>query len=110
MRIAITYDYELFFGEITGTTENCILKPTRDLINLGKKTGARFTFFIDVGYLKKLNEFQVQFPELRKDFQNISDQIKALISLGHACELHVHPHWEDSYYENGKWVMVVDRY
>ena len=110
MKISITYDYELFFGDTTGTAERCILQPTRDLIELAKRTNAKFTFFIDVGYLKKLKEYKSAHPILEKDYQAVSDQIKKLTELGHACELHIHPHWEDSEFENGQWNMVVKRY
>ena len=56
MQIFLTYDYELFFGEPTGSVEKCIIEPTNLLREIAKRTGIKMIFFIDVGYLKKLNQ------------------------------------------------------
>ena len=58
MKIFLTYDYELFFGDPTGSVEKCIIEPTQRLLEIAKRTGARYTFFIDVGYLKQLELFK----------------------------------------------------
>lgn len=110
MNIFITYDYELFFGTPTGSVEKCILQPTEDIIKLGDETGAKFTFFIDAGYLKQLDVFRKKFPQLEKDYLAVVEQIKTLLTKGHACELHIHPHWENSYYSGKEWVMNTDQY
>lgn len=110
MKIFLTYDYELFFGKPTGTAEKSILEPTKLLINLAEKTGIKMVFFIDVGYLKKMAEFKAEFPQLEKDYQNVSSQIQTLVQKGHDCQLHIHPHWEDCTYTNQGWQMVTNRY
>lgn len=110
MNIYLTFDYELYFGERTGTARNCILHPTELLKEVADKHGIKLVQFVDVGYIIKLEEFKLSFPELEEDYQLITNQIKQLYQEGHDIQLHIHPHWEDSYYINGKWKIVADRY
>ena len=51
MNIYFTFDYELFFGSNSGTIENCIVKPTNELIKIANKYNVKFTFFVDSGFL-----------------------------------------------------------
>ena len=37
MKIAITWDYELFFGERSGSVAQCMLEPTNRLLSLAAK-------------------------------------------------------------------------
>ncbi len=108
--ILITLDYELFFGLKVGTLENCILTPTSKLLNILDKYGVKATFFVDSGYLVKLEELKGQFPVLEKEYDAISSQIKALDRDGHSIQLHIHPHWEDSTFDGERWIMDTKRY
>lgn len=108
VNIFLTYDYELFFGEDTGSVEKCLIEPTDRLLELSERYGCKMTFFVDVGYLIKLEEFAKQFPELNKDSQVVKDQISRMISTGNDVQLHIHPHWERSFYQEGKWVVNTD--
>lgn len=40
----------------------------------------------------------------------VIDQIKSLVAEGHDCQLHIHPHWEDSIHNGTDWVMNTKRY
>lgn len=97
----MTYDYELFFGEHTGSVEKCMIEPTNDLLNLSFGKDVFMTFFIDVGYLVQAEKY----PELKAELQLVKDQIQKIVSLGHDVQLHIHPHWEKSKFESGKWFM-----
>ena len=110
MNVFLTYDYELFFGEPTGTAAKSILEPTDLLRAIASRTGAKMTFFIDTGYLKKLNELKDRFPKVRAEHQAITQQIKTLVAEGHDCQLHIHPHWEDCTHDGTNWKMNTDRY
>ena len=50
MKIAITWDYELFFGEQSGSAQKCMLEPGNRLLEIAQKNGAKFTFFVDDGF------------------------------------------------------------
>lgn len=110
MNIFITYDYELFFGQPTGTVENCMIKPTDEIRAIAKRTGVKFVFFIDTGYLKKLDEYKDQFPAVKKEHDLVRTQIEQLVKEGHDCQLHIHPHWEDTQHDGDQWIMKTDRY
>src|SRR3989338_5632646 len=64
VRIYLSLDYELFFGNTSGSAEKCMLEPTRRLMAIAAKTGIRMTFFVDAGYLWKLQELASVHAEL----------------------------------------------
>ncbi|MCE9537808.1 MAG: hypothetical protein K8R85_01130 [Bacteroidetes bacterium] len=110
MNIYITLDYEIYFGENHGTVEKCIIYPTSELIRIAEKHKVRFCFFVDCGFVLKLDEFRKKYPQLEKDYKSITEQIKYLSDTGHDIQLHIHPHWEDSYYNGERWIIDVKRY
>lgn len=105
MKIAITWDYELFFGEQSGSAEKCMLKPGNRLLEIAQKNGAKFTFFVDAGMLV-LGEKEALF---KQELSAIKDQISKWDHQGHETGLHIHPHWEDAIWENG-WKFDLKRY
>ena len=110
MEIFFTFDYELFFGARSGSAEKCLLEPTEELQEISERTGARYTYFIDVGYLIKLHEQKQKYPSLEKDFSEVSRQLDALVKAGHDLQLHIHPHWQDSYFDGTQWVINTSHY
>lgn len=108
MAVYLTFDYELFFGSETGTVKACMIDPTDQLLAICEKHTIPMTFFIDVGMLLKMNELKEEFPELANDYQAIISQINRMEVLGCAVQLHIHPHWENAIYKNGKWSINVD--
>lgn len=107
-KVALTWDYELYFGARTGTVAGCMLDPANSLLEIAETTGVRFTFFADAGFLWKAtleNDSRVQ-----QDLKNISTQIKQWDKAGHETGLHIHPHWEDCHYKGGSWQMNLQRY
>lgn len=103
MKIFLTYDYELFFGDNTGTVEECMLKRTEELFAISKNRNVYYTFFVDVGYLIQAEKY----TELVQELNAVKAQVKEMIALGHDVQLHIHPHWEKSTYANGKWDIVT---
>jgi peptidoglycan/xylan/chitin deacetylase (PgdA/CDA1 family) len=80
------------------------------LRDLAKRTGIKLVFFIDTGYLKKLIQYKDQFPKVKHEHDLVVDQIKSLVAEGHDCQLHIHPHWEDSTHNGANWAMNTNRY
>jgi hypothetical protein len=107
MDIFLTFDYELFFGSVTGSPEKCILNPTEKLLELASRHQTPMVFFIDVGYLIALEKQMDEFPILFSDHNKVVQQIKDIITAKSDVQLHIHPHWEKSYYDGEKWVMVT---
>jgi hypothetical protein len=110
MNIYLTFDYELYFGERTGTAKHCILNPTQLLKEVADKHNIKLVQFVDVGYIIKLEEYKSKYPELEEDYKLITNQVKQLYLEGHDIQLHIHPHWEDSFYRGGKWHIIAKRY
>ena len=102
MQVHLTFDYELFFGTDSGTAEKCILEPTEFLLGLCEKYGVPMTFFVDAGYLFALQRQQDE-PVLVETLERISRQMCRMTDLGCQIGLHIHPHWEQSFYKEGKW-------
>ena len=62
MNIYITLDYELFFGKESGDIDDCIIRPTNELLKIVNPYNIKLVFFVDVGYLIKLNEYRTSNP------------------------------------------------
>ena len=103
-KLLLTFDYELFLGARSGTVDNCIIIPTKkvlEILEFHKITSA--IFFVDTTYLITLKNNSNE--NCRVDFQKIEKQIKEIKSSGHYVFPHLHPHWLDAKYlsENNQW-------
>ncbi len=110
MNIYLTFDYELYFGKNTGTAECCITGPTQMLYDMTAKYGVKMVHFVDAGYLLKLKEFKNKYAKVDAEYHLISNQLESLYRNGHDIQLHIHPHWEDSFHDGEKWVINAHRY
>ncbi|MGV3610037.1 MAG: hypothetical protein ACO1N0_03745 [Fluviicola sp.] len=108
MQVILTFDYELFFGTNTGSVQKCMIEPTDHLLEIARKYNIPLVFFVDIGFLIKLQEYKVQFPNLNTDFEQIKSQMKRMQELNCEVQLHIHPHWRKSHYDGEKWVVVTD--
>lgn len=106
MKIAITWDYELFFGERSGSVEQCMLEPTNRLLTLADKYNIPFTFFPDAGCLIKFEEQ----ADCHQALEKIKLQIRSWDTKGHETGLHIHPHWEKSIWKDGRWQHDLSHY
>ncbi|MEH6704807.1 MAG: hypothetical protein V7691_08415 [Galbibacter orientalis] len=110
MNIYITLDYELFFGARSGSVEKCIIEPTEELLKIVNPYNIKFVCFVDAGYLWALEKYKDDFSQLQSDYDKVTHQLKKLHAEGHGIELHIHPHWEDTYYDGENWVFNTERY
>jgi hypothetical protein len=83
----LTFDYEVFLGQHTGTITNCVLNPTRQILEILKKNNAKAIFFVDATWLLFIKE---NIPE---DFRLVEQQLKEITLAGSSVELHLHPQW-----------------
>lgn len=110
MQILLTFDYELYFGRNTGTVERCMTGPTDALTRIADDNGIRLCHFVDIGFILKLEEESKKNPGLSDDYDAIRRQLEQLAEKGHDLQLHIHPHWEDSRFHDGKWECDTRRY
>jgi len=109
-QLILSLDYELFFGSQVGTVENCLIRPVDALLEATKQYNIKLVLFVDAGYLVRLKEESEKYPELVEDYKKVHKHLSDLYSLGHDIQLHIHPHWEDSYYSDAGWVIDTSRY
>jgi peptidoglycan/xylan/chitin deacetylase (PgdA/CDA1 family) len=110
VKVTISFDYEVFFGVSTGSVEHCLLRPTERLLQMAQKHGVYFNFFIDTAFLIQMEYYAIRYPGLRHQYRQVTAQIKQMASTGHDIQLHIHPHWNDSFYDGNKWVVKAERY
>ena len=110
MKVLLTLDYELFNGLEGGTVQNCIIKPTEKLCEVLDKYNFKATFFVDVCFLLRLQVLKAENFELEKDWGAIVKQLTWLSNRGHDLELHIHPNWYRSSFQNGLWSSVIEDY
>lgn len=109
-RVLFSLDYELFFGKHTGSVAHCLLKPINALVQLLNQHNIKVSLFVDAGYLRQLEKHSQRFPQLLAEKSQIQQQLLSLSAQGHDIQLHIHPHWQDSYYDGQAWVIDTTRY
>ena len=110
MDIIFTLDYELFLNDITGTVNNCLVKPMQEIQKICEKHNFRLTIFVDAAYLYRLTQLKSDYSSLEEDYQTTVDNIKWLVSHGHDIQLHIHPQWYYSNYDGKEWILDWDHY
>ena len=93
MNIYLTLDYELFLGANTGTPENCLIRPMEALCDAVEEYGVHFTLFVDAAYLLRLTQLMPNSKQLQHDYNLVSANIISLQKRGHDIQLHFHPQW-----------------
>lgn len=102
MQISFTFDYELCLDDIIGSVENCLIVPTKELQKVFDRYNVHVTYFIDAAYLFMLYKLKDKHKQLQKDFEDVIDNILWLESCGHDIQLHNHPQWYYSKYDEEK--------
>ena len=95
--LLLTFDYELPLGGIAKSFEHSLFDPARRLLEVLKKLNVPAVFFVDILSYLRFKELGV--TGYTAPFEN---QIREIILQGHDVQLHLHPHWLESSYENGK--------
>ncbi|MBF0416946.1 MAG: hypothetical protein HQL86_01690 [Magnetococcales bacterium] len=98
-------DYELFLGGISQPEESVLIEPTRHLLERCEQLGIPLTLFADVACLWRYRDLGLErFPELAEA------QLVAAIRRGHDVQSHLHPHWEGTRFENGRFLFDPANY
>ncbi len=105
LNVALTFDYELFFGENFGSSDEILFDPTNKLLDVLDTHNVKATFFVDVLSVYMHNKYG-----LLEYCEKFTSQIKDMVSRGHDVQLHIHSNWLKSKYENNKWIFDIDSY
>lgn len=107
--LVLTLDYELFFDR-SGSVENCLLRPSAMLTDFAAKHGLRLTFYVDVGMIVWLERHAGKDRRFARIGDTIKRDVERIGCAGHEIGLHIHPHWEDTRWENDGWSFAGTRY
>ena len=101
-KVILSYDYELFFGDKSGTVQKTLIEPTNAILDAMDSVNMKGNFFVDwqmLKYLKLQNKERTD-----ADYMLIVEQLHDIVRRGHRIELHIHPHWVDAKYNgDGTW-------
>lgn len=101
-KVILSFDYELFFGDRSGTVQKTLIEPTNQLLDAMDSVGFKGNFFVDWQMLKYLKAEGTERTDA--DYALIENQLKDMIRRGHRIEIHIHPHWVDAKYNgDGTW-------
>lgn len=105
LNILLTYDYELFFNKSFASEKDVLIKPAYDIAKALSKEGVSATFFVDTPSVLayKRNGLET-YPKL------VKEQVQFLLDTKHDVQLHIHPIWYKSPYNNGEWNFNNDFY
>ena len=105
LNVAITFDYEIFFGDNYGTMDEILFNPTDKLLELLDKYGVKTTFFVDVLSVYMHNNYGL--TEYSEKFEA---QLKKMLKKGHDIQLHIHSNWLKSTFANSTWKFDIEHY
>lgn len=109
MNIYLTLDYELFLGDKTGTPENCLIRPMDALCEMASEHNVKFTIFADATYLLRLSQLKEQHNRLAEHYSLVVDNLQKRVKEGHDVQLHIHPQWMYSQWDDEKQSWTMDK-
>lgn len=110
--LIFTLDYELF-GNGSGDVFKHIIEPTNKILTIANQYGVKLTFFFEViEYWKQKEEWEKgnKMGYDKDPIEAMENQIREAYRQGHDIQLHLHPQWVDARWENGKWVVNLDKW
>jgi len=110
MNLILSLDYELYFGARHGSPQRCLIEPCRALLKVTDRVAGKLAFFVDAGYLCKLEECGRRLQAVRREADEVFRHLDALARAGHELHLHIHPHWEDTRRGADGWEFDLTRY
>ena len=105
LNVAITFDYELFFGKNLASDDEILFSPTAELLAVLKKHNMKATFFVDV-----LSVYMHEKRGLTSYCENFIKQMQQMVKEGHDVQLHIHSNWLTAEYNDDKWIFNLDSY
>ncbi len=105
LKVALTFDYELFLGENFSSSEEILFNPTQNIAEKLIAKDVRGTFFADVCSVQVHEKFGLM--EYANNFRN---QIGWLTKIGHDIQLHLHTNWLNSTVKDGKIKISAEGY
>ncbi len=109
LKVIFTLDYEIH-GNGDGCPYKLMVEPTRRMMDLFERHGAKLTIMADVAEILKFREYRDQFGRDDYHYEPIVAQLKEAIRRGHDVQLHLHCSYFNARLEDGKWVQDWSEY
>lgn len=105
--LAFVDDWEIG-GNGSGDVESLQFRPMRELVKIYHAHDIRGSFNAELMQQLTFRKYQDQYPELKALADAWDDIVRETFRQGHDIQLHIHPQWIDSQYDNGKWKLTGD--
>jgi len=96
IRLFLTFDHELPLGSLKTSYKKALFDPTEKLFESAAKNEVPITLFTDILCALRYRQWDRQ-----GFYKPYETQLQKAVSLGHDVQLHLHPHWLTSGFENG---------
>lgn len=109
LRVLFTLDYEIH-GNGEGCPWSLMVEPTRHMLDLFDRYGAKLTILADVAEILKFREHQLQTGRDDFHYEAIARQLQDAVARGHDVQLHLHASYFNARFENGAWQQDWSEY
>ncbi|NDP22086.1 MAG: hypothetical protein GZ091_13540 [Paludibacter sp.] len=103
LKLFLTFDHELPLGRLKTSYDSSLFKPSERVLDLADALGVKVTFFSDILCAERFKEW---------DYDNFyvpyKNQLQNALKRGHDIQLHIHPHWLSSKFEDNQFVPSTD--
>jgi len=97
IKLLFTYDYELPLGGCSSYPRG-IFEPTDALIKLANSKRIKIVLFADICSAIVFKKW-----DYNGYYKPFAEQLQGALSFNHEVQLHIHPHWLNSHYKNGRY-------
>ena len=103
LKLFLTFDHELPLGGLKTSYESSLFEPTRKVMKLADKLGVKVTLFTDILCGKRFKEW-----DPTNFYIPYKNQLQNALKDGHDVQLHIHPHWLTTEYQDGTYYPSTD--
>lgn len=103
IKLFLTFDHELPLGGVRTSWDDALFQPTQKLLDLAEQLDIKVTLFTDVLCAIRFKDWDYAYF-----YKPYLQQIQTAFNNGHDVQLHLHPHWLTSDYEDGKFIPSND--
>jgi hypothetical protein len=103
LKLFLTFDHELPLGGVKSNWNDALFEPTKKLFDISKRLGVPIILFTDVLCALRFKQW-----DNNGFYKPYIAQLKDAVKRKHDVQLHLHPHWLTSGYDNLKFLPSND--
>ncbi len=103
LKLFLTFDHELPLGKLKTSYAESLFNPSYRVMKLADDLGVKVVFFTDILCAMRFREW-----DHHNFYLPYKEQLQDAVRKGHDVQLHIHPHWLNSNYENGTYIPSND--